>query len=99
MADLIEHTAHVIRIRGHRINLEHVLERAAAGMTATEIAEDFGTISPAQAQAVLDYAADHRPIVDAYLARLDAWTRESIRQQDAGPHLPVVARILAARTA
>lgn len=74
-----------IRIKGHRIGLEHVLEQYKAGKSPEEIARYFPSLSLEQIYAAILYYFANRDTVDAYLQRLDEITRELIAKSDANP--------------
>ncbi len=74
-----------IRLKGHRIALEDVLDLYAAGMSAERIAAHFGTLAPEHVQAVLAYYESHRDELSAYLERQDAYTTARTQQAEAHP--------------
>lgn len=58
-----------IRIKGHRIGIEHILyEYVHRAQTAEEIARRFDTLSLDQVYATILYYLRHRETMDAYLA-------------------------------
>jgi len=80
-----------IRIKGHRIGIDDVLEYYREGYSAEEIAAQFPTLSLEEIYATLTYYFQHRPEVDAYLVRIEAMREQSQREQAALP-LPAVAQ-------
>jgi uncharacterized protein (DUF433 family) len=59
-----------IRLRGHRIWIEHVLEEhLGREMTPVELTRRFPTLSMQQVLAVLLYYHSNRELMDGYLAR------------------------------
>ena len=82
-----------IRIKGHRIWLEHVVARARHGMSAADIVADLPTLTMDEAQAALTYYADHRGEVDTYMARHEAFLVEQERLASSAPLSPVMARL------
>lgn len=82
-----------IRLKGHRIWLEHIVTRARQGKNAAEIVADFPTLTVEVVQAVLAYADTHRTEVDAYLARHEAFMAEQMRRTEQIPDSPVMARL------
>lgn len=72
-----------IRIRGHRIGIEHVLdEYLRRGRTPEQIAEDFPTLSLEEIHATILYYLHNRSAVDAYLEEwVEAGRRGWLEQQ------------------
>ncbi len=60
-----------IRLKEHRIGLEHIVERYLEGYTPEQMAQDFPGVSLVQIYAVITYYLQHRPQVDAYLTELN----------------------------
>lgn len=64
-----------IRIKGHRIWIEHILlPHLTEGLGREELSDWFPTLSAAEIDAVLAYYRLHRPEVDTYL--------KSVRDQE-----------------
>lgn len=82
-----------IRLKGHRIWLEHIVARARQGKTAADIVADLPTLTIEVVQAVLAYADAHRTEVDAYMARYEAFMAEQMRRTEQIPDSPVMARL------
>lgn len=80
-----------IRLKGHRVWLEHIVARARQGMNAAEIVADLPTLTLTEAQAALTYIEAHRDEVDAYMARHEAYLAE--RGASGDPESPVLARL------
>jgi len=74
-----------IRLKGHRIALEDVLDLYASGMSAERIAAYFGTLTPEHIQAVIAYYESHHSEFTAYLERQDAYTTARTQQVEAHP--------------
>lgn len=62
----------VIRLRGHRIGLEHVVEAYKEGESPEQIAAYYQSLSLEEIYAVIAYYLRNRDDVDAYLARVNA---------------------------
>ena len=86
----------IIRLKGHRIGIEHVVERYRDGYSPEQIAQEFPGLSLEQVYATITYYLHNKVEVDAYLARLDAATVQRMRQADA-EEPPVVKRLRALR--
>jgi uncharacterized protein (DUF433 family) len=66
----------VMRVRGTRVTLETVLAAFAGGATAEEIAQQYPSISLADAYQVIGYGLRHSSELEPYLAR----RRQDIRE-------------------
>lgn len=84
----------VIRLKGHRIGLEHIVERFNEGYSPEMIMVYFGTLSLEEVYATITYYLHNKAEVDAYLERLDRFVEERIREADANP-APVTLRLRA----
>lgn len=82
----------VIRLKGHRIGLEHIVERYQEGYSPELIAKYYGDLSLEQVYAVLAYYLHNQADVDAYIRRLDEYAAEQQRLSDATPS-PVALRL------
>lgn len=82
----------VVRLRGRRIGLEHIVELYQAGLTAEQIAAYFGDLDLEQVYAALTYYLHNQAEVDASLARLDARTAEQRRRAKSSSS-PVIERL------
>lgn len=83
-----------IRIKGHRIGIDNVLDYYLEGYTPEEIAANLPTLSLEQIHATITYYLRNRKEIDTYLLRLAAW-REQRYQADRANPSPVVQRIRA----
>ena len=82
-----------IRLKGHRIWLEHIVTRARRGMSAADIVADLPSLTVGEVEAVLGYVEAHREEVEAYMARRDAYLAEQARLADRTPPSPAIARM------
>lgn len=80
----------VIRLRGHRIGLEHIVERYHEGYSPEQIALEYPGVSLEQIHAVLAYYMHNQQEVDAYIARIDAEADARYREWVA--HMPEVSK-------
>jgi uncharacterized protein (DUF433 family) len=83
-----------IRIKGHRIGIDDVLEYFLDGYTPEEIAANLPTLSLEKIYATITYYLHNRAEIDAYLLRLRQW-REQRYQKWAENPSPVALRIRA----
>ena len=57
-----------IRITGHRIGLEHIVEDFNAGFSPEMLSEQFPTLPPALIYKTIGFYLENRAAVDAYVA-------------------------------
>jgi uncharacterized protein (DUF433 family) len=91
-----------IRIKGHRIGIEHVVELYREGDSPEQIALRFPGLSLENIYATITYYLHNQTEVDAYLERQLARLRQEIAEADArGPSPPMkrVRALLAEREA
>jgi len=73
MTDYLEVIADdIIRVKGHRIGLEHIVERYQAGFSPEQIALDFPGVDLPTIYTIIAYYLHHQTLVEAYLARVNA---------------------------
>jgi uncharacterized protein (DUF433 family) len=92
-------SANEIRMRGHRIGLEHVLTYYLEGYSAAQIADEFPGLAQEQIEAAITYYLTNKRSVDAYLAMLGRRTAESERVEAAVSDPEVVRRIRSLKAA
>ncbi|NEP58403.1 MAG: DUF433 domain-containing protein [Symploca sp. SIO2G7] len=78
-----------IRIKGHRIGIDDVLEYFLEGYTPEEIAANLPTLSLEKIYATITYYLHNRAEIDAYLLRLKQWQQQ--RYQEWAKHPSTVA--------
>lgn len=86
-----------IRIKGHRIGLEHVVERYREGYSTLQIAQDFPGLGEEKIDSIIHYYLSHRSDVEAYLERLDAFVAQQMQSDEEEDHPLVVKRLRALR--
>lgn len=84
-----------IRIKGHRIGIEDILELYLEGYSPEEIVVYYGTLRPVDVYATITYYHQNRQEIDGYLARLRAWS-EHHQQELAAQEPPEVVKRLRA---
>jgi uncharacterized protein (DUF433 family) len=84
----------VVRIKGHRIGLEHIVERYQEGFSPEQIALDFPGLSLEKIYAVIAYYLHNQSEIDAYVARVNARAQAAYEAWDANPS-PVALRLRA----
>lgn len=85
-----------IRLKGHRLGLEHIIERYREGSTPEQIAIEFPGLSLEQVYGVITYYLRNQQDVDDYIARLRAWQEARYQEALANP-TPVMQRLRALR--
>ncbi|HEU5441215.1 MAG TPA: DUF433 domain-containing protein, partial [Ktedonobacterales bacterium] len=83
-----------IRIKGHRVWLEHVVRRFKEGLSPEQIWEDLDTLTLEEIYASVLYYLRNRAQVDAYIAALDRDFEERRRESRANPS-PIARRMMA----
>lgn len=81
-----------IRIKGHRIWIEHVLEPYLAGAQPDDIARAFPSLTPAEINACIAYYQAHTVVMDDYLREFRELGERMQAEADAHPS-PVVERL------
>jgi uncharacterized protein (DUF433 family) len=93
-----------IRIKGHRISIEHVIEFYNRGVSAEDIVKvHYPTLAPEEVYATLTYYLHNREAVDAYIKRgieiADADYQEWLRTHKPSPLEEKLHRLRAAAAA
>lgn len=83
-----------IRIKGHRIGIDDVLEYFLNGYTPAEIAVNLPTLSLEKIYATITYYLHNRTEIDAYLLRLRKRREQRYQEWTKNPS-PVALRIRA----
>ena len=87
-----------IRLRGHRIDIAHILDFYHEGYTPEVIALELPTLSIETIYAVFTYYLHNRVTMDAYMERRRATVAQLMADYDAQPPSPAAAKIRALRT-
>ena len=74
-----------IRIKGHRVGIDLILEQYKAGKSAEEIARHFPTIRLEDIYATILYYLEHRKELDSWLTEIERWAQQDIADKDAHP--------------
>ena len=75
----------LIRLKGHRIFLEHIVERWLRGQTPEQIVQELPTLELEEVHATIAYYLHNKVALDAYLERARTSAEEQMRQADASP--------------
>jgi uncharacterized protein (DUF433 family) len=83
----------IIRLKGHRIELEQIVELYHDGYSAEQIQLELPTLSLEEVYAALTYYLHNQAEVDAYIARQAAIVERELREADASEPSPAMQRI------
>lgn len=83
-----------IRLKGHRIGIDNVLEYYLEGYTPEEIRANLSSLSLEEIHATITYYLHNRAQIDAYLKRLVQKREQHYQQWNANPP-PLVQRLRA----
>ncbi|WP_129675773.1 DUF433 domain-containing protein [Candidatus Chloroploca sp. Khr17] len=99
MTDYLEIIApDVVRVKGHRIGLEHIIERYHLGLSPEQMALDFPGVDLVAIYNIIAYYLHHQDTVDAYMARVDARTETAYQAWLSQPPSPPTLRIRAIKS-
>ncbi|MEH2267941.1 MAG: DUF433 domain-containing protein [Nostoc sp.] len=74
-----------IRLKGHRIGIDNVLDYHLEGYTPEEIAANLPSLSLEQIHATITYYLHNRTNIEAYLSRLATWREQRYQESLANP--------------
>lgn len=74
-----------IRIKGHRVGIDLILESYTRGQTPEQIAEEFETLRLEDIYATITYYLRNKPRLDAWLAEMEAWVQQDVAWHEAHP--------------
>ncbi|MDJ0617825.1 MAG: DUF433 domain-containing protein [Calothrix sp. MO_192.B10] len=83
-----------IRIKGHRIGVDNVIDYYLEGYSPEEIAAHLPSLTLEQIHATITYYLHNRSQMDAYMTRLAKWREERYQEWCANPS-PLVQRLRA----
>lgn len=79
-----------IRLKGHRLGLEQVVERYHEGYSPEQIALEYPGVELEQIYGVIAYYLHNKDAVDAYIARGDAAAAQ--RYQEWAAQMPEISK-------
>jgi uncharacterized protein (DUF433 family) len=82
-----------IRLKGHRLGIEDILELYHAGYSPEQIALEFPGLSLEQIHATITYYWHNREQVEAYLSRLDRLVADGIQKEAQAEASAIVKRL------
>ncbi|MBW4547850.1 MAG: DUF433 domain-containing protein [Symplocastrum torsivum CPER-KK1] len=83
-----------IRLKGHRIGIDNVLDYYLEGYSPEEIAANLPTLSLEQIYGTITYYLHNQADIDAYLLRLARWREQRYQESLVNPS-PLAQRIIA----
>jgi uncharacterized protein (DUF433 family) len=87
-----------MRLKGHRIGIEHVLYEHQNGMNMEQLLERFPTLNQEKIQACLDYYAEHKEELEATFKQLDEEFEKFMEEQERKPqNIALKKKLLAAK--
>ena len=69
-----------IRIKGHRIGIDNILNYYLQGCSAEEILEHFPTLNLEKIYATLTYYYHNKKAIDEYLERIKQWKEKHYQE-------------------
>jgi uncharacterized protein (DUF433 family) len=87
----------VIRIRGHRIGIEDVIELYEQGYSAEQVSLHYPTLTLEEIYATFTFYLRNKSTLEAYIERLRQLEAESIREYERREPSEAVKRIRALR--
>lgn len=78
-----------IRIKGHRIDLEHVIKLYQDGFSPEQIAQHYPGLSLEKIHATITYYLHNQERLEQYIAEGDAWKEEQYQQSLDDPTSPM----------
>lgn len=85
----------VIRLKGHRIGIEDVIELYEQGYSAEQVVLYYPTLTLEEVYAALTYYLHNKSEMQAYMERLHALVEDSIREYERREPSDAVKRIRA----
>jgi uncharacterized protein (DUF433 family) len=83
-----------IRIKGHRIGIDDVIDYYLQGYTPEQILEDLPSLDLEKIHATITYYLHNRAEIDAYMLRLARWREQRYQEAAANPS-PMIQRLRA----
>jgi uncharacterized protein (DUF433 family) len=82
-----------IRIKGHRIGIEDVINYHLKGYTSQQILQELPSLNLEKIYATLTYYYQNKTLIDAYLQRLRDWQEEQYQQWLNTEPSPLIQRL------
>jgi uncharacterized protein (DUF433 family) len=90
------HDSGAIRLKGHRIGIEHVIDLYRDGYTVEEMVQHFPGLRLEEAYAAITYYLHKQTELDSYMARLEAQGLKDYEEWARSPS-PAIERLRALR--
>lgn len=82
-----------IRIKGHRIGINNVIDYYLTGCTLEAIQEHFPSLSKEEIYATITYYLHNKKEIDAYMERLNTWREQRYQEWRSAEPSPVIQRL------
>ncbi|MFQ4145881.1 DUF433 domain-containing protein [Chlorogloeopsis sp. ULAP02] len=86
-----------IRIKGHRIGIDNVIDYYQQGYTPEQIQEHFPSLSLEKIYATITYYLHNKQDIDAYMERLNTWRSQRYDEWRSAEPSPTIQRLRAIR--
>ena len=87
-----------IRIKGHRIGIDNVIDYYLQGYSPEQILEELPSLNLEKIHAAITYYLHNRAEMDAYMLRLAKWREERYQEWLTAEPSPVVKRLRELKT-
>jgi uncharacterized protein (DUF433 family) len=85
----------ILRLKGFRIGIEHIVGRYNEGYAPEQIAQEFPGVSLEIIYVALTCYLHNKKEIDYYIKQRMLWTEEQIKKDDEKEPIPVVQRLRA----
>jgi uncharacterized protein (DUF433 family) len=83
----------IVRLKGFRIGIEHIVRSYHEGYTPEQITQEFPGVSLETVYAILAYYLHNKKEVEGYIDQVMAVTEQHMKKDDEKDPLPVVKRL------
>jgi len=91
--DYLEIQPNMMRLKGYRIGIEHIVRCYQEGFTAEQISQEFPGISLTNIYVILAYYLQNKSAIDKFINQQIFFTEQQMKQDDQKTPLPVVKRL------
>ncbi len=87
-----------IRIKGHRIGIDNVIDYYLQGLNPEQIQDHFPSLSLGQIYATITYYLYNKEEIDTYCSRINTWREQRYQESLTHESAAVVQRMKALKT-
>jgi len=91
--DYLEIQSNMMRLKGYRIGIEHIVKCYQEGFTAEQISQEFPGVSLMKIYVIIAYYLQNKKTVDKYINQQIFFAEQQMKQDDQKTPLPVVERL------